>query len=165
MVPYSCSLCSFRCLEAGDLANHTRRYKRHVEEARTRSAADVAGMLNKSSNPIVIGDMHMRPLTRESEEPVEEVEDDAIFDQDEDQELPSWLLSETRSSLTSFRRASSSDRAGATGYATSAGVPLSNYQAPQIMFSQQPSQATALHFPVVGRVHADTSRSGWTIGS
>ncbi|KAH3701642.1 hypothetical protein DPMN_076632 [Dreissena polymorpha] len=32
-VPFSCSLCNFRCLEQHELMDHVRKYRRHIDEA------------------------------------------------------------------------------------------------------------------------------------
>ncbi|KAH3693583.1 hypothetical protein DPMN_081017 [Dreissena polymorpha] len=53
-VPFSCSLCNFRCLEQQELMDHVRKYRRHVDEARKHSVPDTTTLLNQAAQPIAI---------------------------------------------------------------------------------------------------------------
>ena len=65
-VPFSCSLCMFRCQEQKTLVEHIRKYNRHVEaELKLGFQPNYTEILNKSANPHVIGDSDMVQLDRE----------------------------------------------------------------------------------------------------
>ena len=100
-VPYSCSLCSFRCLDKDTLVKHINQYKRHREEVRKAGGkVDHTKVLNRSSNPRFIGNDDMILLSREEpdriftspEDPLEGL--DGIFDEDDCESdplsLPAW---------------------------------------------------------------------------
>lgn len=94
-VPYSCSLCSFRCLNKETLVNHINQYKRHREEVREAGGkVDHSNALHRSSNPNVIGSDDMVLLTKEDackrftrqEDPLnqdDQFDHDSIFEDDE----------------------------------------------------------------------------------
>ncbi|KAH3862104.1 hypothetical protein DPMN_025067 [Dreissena polymorpha] len=53
-VPYSCSLCNFRCMEENELMNHVKKYQRHVKKVSKLGFPDSKILLNKAENPIDI---------------------------------------------------------------------------------------------------------------
>ncbi len=77
-VPYSCSLCNFRCQDTTDLLNHTRRYKRHVEEVKRNPGIPLSRALNKAEDPVVLDESYMKlvPGSRldQAEDPLEDME-------------------------------------------------------------------------------------------
>ncbi|XP_053376095.1 uncharacterized protein LOC128547392 [Mercenaria mercenaria] len=100
-MPYSCSLCSFRCFDKDTLVNHISQYRRHKEEvAKAGGKVDHSRVLNRSSNPKYVGDEDMILLTHEDhgrkctrqEDPLDDR--DSIFEEGEDDfdalSLPDW---------------------------------------------------------------------------
>ena len=53
-VPFACSLCNFRCLEARELAHHVAHYDRHQREVSSTGVSDPNSILYRSSQPIDI---------------------------------------------------------------------------------------------------------------
>ena len=51
-VPFSCSLCNFRCMDKATLIGHINQYQRHREEAAKLGVSNLSQVLNRSSNPI-----------------------------------------------------------------------------------------------------------------
>lgn len=89
-VPFSCSLCNFRCTAPADLLQHITRYQRHVEEVQRTGLVDLKAVLQKSENPVNV------EVLMEVEEYIEAPADDndnGIFDLQETDEpdLPHWL--------------------------------------------------------------------------
>ena len=79
-VPFSCSLCNFRCIEKAELLQHVTGYQRHKEELKRCKVTDQAAVLHRSTNPMNVEEMMLdidesSPARRQSEEPV----------------LPDWL--------------------------------------------------------------------------
>ena len=90
-VPYSCSLCNFRCTEKKDLHGHLERYARHVEEMSRTGITDLTQVLNQSPNPIQVEELMVDLDTEKTTTTT--TEDTSIFESQEnlDPVLPSWL--------------------------------------------------------------------------
>ena len=64
-IPYSCSLCSFRCSDKKSLVDHVKKYSRHKEEESKFGPQDYSKILRMASNPYNIGEDDMIQLSRE----------------------------------------------------------------------------------------------------
>ena len=64
-VPYSCSLCMFRCMEQQTLLNHVTKYQRHVRLAKELKVTNHIQFMVVAKQPVVIGDDDMVPVARE----------------------------------------------------------------------------------------------------
>lgn len=51
-VPFSCSLCNFRCTDKKTLVNHLNSYQRHKDEVLRSGVTNLASVLNRAENPV-----------------------------------------------------------------------------------------------------------------
>ena len=91
-VPFSCSLCNFRCTDKATLVGHINQYQRHREEAAKLGVSNLSQILNRSSNPI---DASTLISAVDSSYPTVDLDglDLSIFEAQEPVEptLPDWL--------------------------------------------------------------------------
>jgi len=79
-VPFSCSLCNFRCQTQQHLAEHVTQYAPHVREAKAKGVTDLRPFLNRSTNPYVL-----------SERDVEKVGDGSVDSSFNDEDGDGWF--------------------------------------------------------------------------
>jgi hypothetical protein len=51
-VPFSCSLCYFRCTDKKTLVNHLNSYQMHKDEVLRSGVTNLASVLNRAENPV-----------------------------------------------------------------------------------------------------------------
>lgn len=83
--PYYCSLCSFRCVQKKELAEHLTKYKRHGEELARRPQAELSDILHFSANPAKVEDFIVAITAKESPKPKKDVDHQGQL------ALPDWL--------------------------------------------------------------------------
>ncbi len=90
-VPFSCSLCNFRCQDPVDLTNHLTYYKRHRDEAAKRGGkVDLARVLKRSEKPVDVTRFLRAATSGRGDDSGDE--DGTIFEEQEEAPvLPSWL--------------------------------------------------------------------------
>jgi len=99
-VPYTCSLCSFRCQTQQHLLDHVTKYAPHVKEAKMRGVTDLRRYLNKSDNPYIVSDLDIERLGDPVSEPNGDEAEEGWFDVPEESPiLPDWLVP-TKSPVT-----------------------------------------------------------------
>ena len=93
-VPFSCSLCNFRCTDKKTLVSHLNNYQRHKEEVLRSGITDTSSVLSRAENPI---NVELMIHLVESRNEVPDLEfgdfDPTIFEQQDQEEpvLPDWL--------------------------------------------------------------------------
>ncbi|KAH3808737.1 hypothetical protein DPMN_137095 [Dreissena polymorpha] len=91
-VPYTCSLCSFRCQTQQHLLDHVTKYAPHVKEAKMRGVTDLRRYLNKSDNPYIVSELDIERLGDPVSEPHADEAEKGWFDvPKENPILPDWL--------------------------------------------------------------------------
>ncbi|KAH3693957.1 hypothetical protein DPMN_081396 [Dreissena polymorpha] len=123
-VPFSCSICSFRCNDNKTLVRHLKHYRRHVEEVTSRKGRiSLDKVLQRSENPYWVSKTDMEPVqglygcSTMSESPTTEnagCDEEGFFAPQKEDVLSAWLLDtsttpsapepEALSTLQSFRR-------------------------------------------------------------
>ena len=79
-VPYTCSLCSFKCQTQQHLLDHVTKYAPHVKEAKLRGVTDLRRYLNKSDNPYIVSDLDIERLGDPVSEPNGDEAEEGWFD-------------------------------------------------------------------------------------
>ncbi|XP_060574632.1 uncharacterized protein LOC132732260 [Ruditapes philippinarum] len=100
-VPYSCSLCNFRCQDKETLVKHINSYKRHKDEIlKAGGKVDHSKVLNRSVNPkynfendlVLLNKFDSSERFGRQEDPLDDL--DSIFEEDEEESnpllLPDW---------------------------------------------------------------------------
>lgn len=91
-VPFSCSLCNFRCTDRAQLLRHITRYQRHREEVIRLGSVNNKTVLRRSQNPVNI-DAYLEAQSEPMDD--EDVGDDdverSLYEDGDDNSLPSWL--------------------------------------------------------------------------
>ncbi|KAH3739303.1 hypothetical protein DPMN_045953 [Dreissena polymorpha] len=101
-VPFSCSLCSFRCNDKKTLVDHLKNYTRHLAEVADRQGRiSLDRVLQRSENPYWVSQKDMEPVlglygcSIMSESPTTGnagCDEDGLFEPQEEDVLPAWLL-------------------------------------------------------------------------
>ncbi|KAH3800120.1 hypothetical protein DPMN_153747 [Dreissena polymorpha] len=101
-VPFSCSICSFRCNDKKTLVDHLKNYKRHLAEVADRQGRiSLDRVLQRSENPYWVSQKDMEPVlglygcSIMSEPPTTGnagCDEDGLFEPQKEDMLPAWLL-------------------------------------------------------------------------
>jgi len=64
-VPFSCTLCPFRCMDKASQVSHINNYRPHMNKAAEMGVLDHSPFLSESIKPVVLDERYMVRLSKE----------------------------------------------------------------------------------------------------